>query len=80
MNCGFLLQMEDVVMRVKIFSMNNPMGKRGRNQQALEDQINEWLSENEVVEIIRVEQSASGGSFDASLWMISVWYNPVESQ
>ncbi|MCH7919131.1 MAG: hypothetical protein IIC50_14235 [Planctomycetes bacterium] len=67
-------------MRVKIFSMNNPMGRKGQNQQILEDQINQWLSQNKGVEIVRVEQSASGGSFGASLWMISVWYNENESQ
>ncbi len=67
-------------MRVKIFSMNNPMGKKGQNQQIFEDQINGWLSQNKGVEIVRVEQSASGGSFSASLWMISVWYNQNECQ
>ena len=67
-------------MRVKIFSMNNPMGKKGQNQQILEDRINQWLSQNKGVEIVRVEQSSSGGSFNASLWMISVWYNESESQ
>ncbi len=76
-------------MRVKIFSMNDPMGKRsrglfksgkGQNQQILEDQINQWLSQNKGVEIVRVDQSSSGGSFSPSLWMISVWYNENESQ
>ena len=43
------------VLRIKIFSMDNPMGKKGQNQQILEDQINHWLSQNEGVEIIRVE-------------------------
>ncbi len=76
-------------MRVKIFSMNDPMGKRSRglfksgkrqNQQILEDQINQWLSQNKGVEIVRVEQSSSGGSFSPSLWMISVWYTENESE
>ncbi|MBT4139332.1 MAG: hypothetical protein HOE48_15535 [Candidatus Latescibacteria bacterium] len=67
-------------MRVKIFSMNNPMGKRGENQQILEDQINDWLSQNKGVEVAMVEQSASGGSFGASLWVISVWYNQSGNQ
>ena len=57
-------------MRVKIFSMNDPLGKRGKNQQLLEDQINDWLPQNKGVEIVMVELSASGGSFGASLWMI----------
>ena len=68
-------------MRVKIFSMNNPTGKRGANQQTFEDQINDWLSQNKGVEIARVEQCASGGSiFVDILWMVSVWYNQNESQ
>ena len=67
-------------MRVKIFSMNNPIGKKGENQQILEDQINQWLSRNKGVEVVRVEQSASGGSMGPSLWMISIWYNEHESQ
>ena len=66
-------------MCVKMFSMNNPMGKRGKNQQNIGDQINDWLSQNKGVEIVMVEQSASGGSFGAYLWMISVWYSKNES-
>ena len=46
----------------------------------LENQINQWLSQNKGVEIVRVEQSACGGSFSVSLWMISVWYNKHESK
>ena len=67
-------------MRVKLFTMNDPLGKRGKNQQLLEDQINDWLSQNKGVEIVMVEQSASGGSFTTHLWLISVWYNQKESQ
>jgi len=61
-------------MKVKIFSINNPAGSKGRNQQRLEDDINQWLAQNKDVEIVRVEQSASGGSFGPSLWLFSVWY------
>ena len=46
----------------------------------LEDEINQWLSWNEGIEIVRVEQSACGGSFNPSLWMISIWYNEHESE
>ncbi len=62
-------------MRVKIFSMYNPLGRKGQNQQKLEDEINQWLHQNNGVEIVRVEQSASGGSFSPSLWMVSIWYS-----
>ena len=61
-------------MRVKLFSM---MGKKFQNQQILEGQINQWLSQNSGIEIVSVEQSSSGGSMGPSLWMISIWYNEM---
>ena len=73
-------------MHVKIFSEMSLYRKPGLFKKAqahagpiLEDQINQWLSQ-ERVEIVRVEQSACGGSFSESLWMISVWYNKHESE
>jgi len=62
-------------MRVKIFSKNNPLGRKGQNRQDLEDEINHWLHQNKEAEIVRVEQSASGGSFSPALCMVSVWYS-----
>ncbi len=74
-------------MRVKIFTMHTLYRKAGpfKKVQAhagpiLEENINQWLSQNKGVEIVRVEQSACGGSTGASLWMISVWYNEHESE
>ncbi len=64
-------------MRVKIFSVNAATGKK--NQQIFEDQINQWLSQNKGVEIVKIKQSASGGSFGASLWMISVCTTKVKA-
>jgi hypothetical protein len=61
-------------MQVKIFSMNDPLKGKKRNQQLFEDEINAWLREQPEIQVIRVEQSASGGSLGASLWMISIWY------
>ena len=61
-------------MRVKIFSLSNPPGRHGRKRENLEHEINQWLDQNKGAEIVRVEQSASGGSFSPSLWMISIWY------
>ena len=61
-------------MRVKIFSVNNPLCGKGKNQLAFESRINEWLTQNSKIEILRVEQSASGGSFNPSVWLISIWY------
>jgi hypothetical protein len=67
-------------MQVKIFSMNDPMKKKSQNQQNFEDKINQWLSQKKGVEVVRIEQSASGGSFNPHLWMISIWYNEIERQ
>ena len=64
-------------MKVKIFSVNNPLGGKGKNQLAFESEINEWLTRNSKIEILRVEQSASGGSFGPSLLLISIWYKEL---
>ena len=70
-------------MRVKLFWKNQP----GRptlgafkaqfsfgNAQDLEHEINAWLQEHPGVKVIDIRQSASGGSYAESLWLISVWY------
>ncbi len=74
-------------MRVKIFTMHTLYKKPGpfKEVQAhagpiLEENINQWFSQNKGVEIVRVEQSACVGTFSESLWMISVWYNQHESE
>ena len=64
-------------MKVKIFSINNPIRGKGKNQLAFESQINEWLAQNPKIELLRVEQSASGGSFNPSTWLITVWYKEL---
>ena len=67
-------------MKVKLFWKNNPLAgggmfsSAGKNARALEDEINAWLSENPRIRIVDIKQSASGGSFGASLWFVSVWY------
>jgi hypothetical protein len=67
-------------MEVKLFWQNNPLGGGGRfsssekNARDLEDRINAWLSENPRIKIVDTKQSASGGSYGPSLWLISVWY------
>ncbi len=74
-------------MHVKIFSEMSLYRKPSLFKKAqahagpiLEDQINQWLSQIKGVEIARVEQSACGGSYADSLWMISVWYNEHASE
>ncbi len=54
--------------------MNDPMAGKGQNATSFESQINYWLAQNPNVQIEKVEQSSSGGSLGASLWMISIWY------
>jgi hypothetical protein len=70
-------------MRVKLFWKNEPMkpgsglfgsGLSAKNARDLEDEINGWLQQNPNIKIADIRQSASGGSFAGSLWLISVWY------
>jgi len=48
-------------MQVKLFYVNEPyVGKKGSFKEYFESQINQWLSENNGVEIVKIKQSASG--------------------
>jgi hypothetical protein len=40
----------------------------------LEEEINNWLSENPSIEIKEIKQTQSGGSFAPSVLCITVWY------
>jgi len=69
-----------LIVKVKLFWKNNPLGA-GRifstfdqNAQIFEEEINQWLRDHSDIRIIEIKQSASGGSFSPSLWLISVWY------
>ncbi len=70
-------------MRVKLFWKNEPMkpatwflgsGRTGQNARNFEAEINAWLQQNPGIRVVDIKQSASGGSFADSLWLISVWY------
>jgi hypothetical protein len=70
-------------MRVKLFWKNEPMkpatGFLGtkpsaNNAKDFENEMNAWLQQNPKIRIVDVRQSASGGSFAGSLWLITVWY------
>lgn len=61
-------------MKVKLFWKDNPLAHGGKDAHALEDEINVWLSEDPRIKIVEIKQSSSGGSFGASLWFVSVWY------
>src|SRR5437773_333994 len=68
----------DLAMKVKLFWANNPLGPArffsspAFNDEALENEINRWLRDHSDVKIIDIKQSASGGSWRPSLWLISV--------
>ena len=68
-------------MKVKLFWKNKPLSSArffsanwDQNAQVLEEEINQWLRDHSDIKIIEIRQSASGGSFAPSLWLISVWY------
>jgi hypothetical protein len=67
-------------MRVKLFLKDDPLGPRRwqsaqqHNALDFENEMNEWLKMNPNVKIVEIKQTASGGSFGAPLWWISVWY------
>lgn len=44
-----------------------------RRSQDFEDEINAWLSQNPRIKVVDIKQSANGGSYMPSQWLISVW-------
>ena len=61
-------------MKVKLFSKNDPLRRKGKNQLDLENEINVWLEENPTIKVVDIKQSASGGSFNPPTLFISLWY------
>ena len=61
-------------MKVKLFSVSEPTARKGKKQRDFEAEINQWLAQNPAIDIIRIKQSASGGSFAPTIWLISIWY------
>jgi hypothetical protein len=67
-------------MKVKLFHCNCPLrnpkinGEKCPKYKMFENEMNAWLEEHPDIKVSRIEQSASGGSFSESLWLISVWY------
>ena len=49
-------------------------GEKILNREIFENEINAWLEKQPELKVSRIEQSASGGSFYESLWLISIWY------
>ncbi len=66
-------------MKVKIFKVAGYsfyFGKKPVSKQILEDEINAWLNANQNIDIAEIKQSCCGGSFNPSLTIVSIWYNP----
>lgn len=66
-------------MKVKFFKVSGYaiyFGKKPPSKQILEDEINAWLNANQNIDIIEIKQSCCGGSFNPSLTVVSIWYNP----
>ena len=61
-------------MKTKLFFKNNMEKRKPEPSQALEDEINTWLSQNPNIKIVDIKQSSSGGSFSLSSVCISLWY------
>ncbi len=64
-------------MKVKLFSKQKPLGKKGRNQLVLQNEINDWLEKASHIKVISIKQSACGGSLESPQLFISVWYEEV---
>lgn len=67
-------------MKTKLFikmlypKLSFSMGLSEKHDCELENDINQWLLDNPTVEIKKIEQSQSGGSFKLSTIVISIWY------
>ncbi|MGZ4127970.1 MAG: hypothetical protein ACXVQY_02390 [Actinomycetota bacterium] len=64
-------------MKVKFFVAKDLLSgfvRSGGNARKWEDEVNTWLADNPQARITFVEQTATGGSFLASQWFISLWY------
>ena len=64
-------------MKVKIFkkSGHSFFSRKPSSRVLLENEVNEWLEQNNDVDIKYVKQSCCGGSLEPSITVISVWYD-----
>lgn len=61
-------------MKTKLFFMNNMEKHNPERSQALDDEINTWLTQNPNIKVVDIKQTSSGGSFSLSSVCISLWY------
>ena len=59
-------------MKVKLFSKQNPLGKKGENQLDLENEINYWLQKNPSIKVIGFKQSATSWTYPHLF--VSIWH------
>lgn len=67
-------------MKVKIFRITGQTffnRKKQTTGELLENQVNEWLSNNTGIKIVDIKQSCCGGSLEPSITLISVWYESI---
>ncbi len=60
-------------MKMKLFGKANAK-KDGSCMLELENEINDWLEKHSNIKIVDVLQSSSGGSFQVSKVLITIWY------
>ncbi len=66
-------------MKTKIFKVSGYQfyfGNKPKSKQVLENEINDWLDANSGIKIVDIKQSCCGGSFNPSLTVVSIWYEP----
>ena len=61
-------------MKVKLFSKDDLLSRKGKKQLDLENEINVWLEKNPTIKVVDIKQSASGGSWRSPTLFISLWY------
>jgi hypothetical protein len=64
-------------MKVKLFSSETLMRRKGKQPLDLENEINDWLENNPSLQVIHIKHSACGGSGSSPKLYISVWYEEV---
>ena len=63
-------------MKVKIFKKTGKsfFSRKSSSREELEIEINNWLAENNGIEIKEIKQSCCGGSLEPSITVVSIWY------
>lgn len=69
-------------LKVKFFGSVNPLKTSVSGKElffdAIEREINTWLMTKPNIEVVKIKQSATGGSFASTKLLVSVWYQDSE--